>query len=118
MALCAHRLSKRKLADMADPPAAKRPRSGLMPPDLKQTIEESIPVEGEIEYYTKSHKKQPGPVRHRCLPAEDLVHEKVETLRKGAGHRVHFKCSNATCSEPICNDERDTHVLDMTSNQE
>ena len=83
MALCAHRLSKRKHADMAaDPPAAKRPRSGLMPPDLKQIIEKSIPVEGEIEYYTKSHKKQPGPLRHKCLPPEDLVHEKLEVIRK------------------------------------
>ena len=49
---------------------------------LKEEIEKSIPVEGEIEYYTKSHKKSPGPLRHKCLPPEDLVHEKVEVIRK------------------------------------
>ena len=43
---------------------------------LKEEIEKSIPVEGEIEYYTKSHKKGPGPLRHKCLPPEDLVYEK------------------------------------------
>ena len=47
-------------------PAAKRARAdGTMPADLKEEIEKSLPEEGEIEYYTKSHKKQPGPVKHK-----------------------------------------------------
>ena len=99
-------------------PAAKRARAdGTMPADLKEEIEKSLPEEGEIEYYTKSHKKQPGPVKHKCLPPEDLVHDKVETVRKGHGHRVHFKCSNAKCPEPIRNDRWETHVLKMVSDR-
>ena len=89
-----------------------------MSADFKEMIEASLPMEGEIEYHTKSHKKGPGPVRHKCLPAEDLVHEKVETLRKGYGHRVHFKCSNAKCPEPIRNDKWETHVLKMISDRD
>ena len=102
---------------MAQPPPMKRPRTGTMPADVKEDIEKSLPVEGEIEYYTKSHKKKPGPVRHKCLPPEDLVHEKTETLRKGQGHRVHFMCSNPKCPDAIRNDKWDTHVLKMTSDR-
>ena len=88
-----------------------------MSADLKKEIEKTLPVEGEIEYHTKSHKKGPGHVRHKCLAPEDIVHEKVETLRKGQGHRVHFMCSNAKCPEHIRNDKWDTHVLKMTSDR-
>ena len=71
-----------------------------MPVDLKEEIEKSTPVDGEIEYYTKSHKKQPGPLRHKCLPPEDLVHEKLEVIRKGHGHRAHFMCSTPHAQTP------------------
>ncbi len=95
----------------------KRSRTGTMPADMKEEIEKSLPVEGEIEYHTKSHKKKPGPVKHKCLSPEDLVHEKTETLRKGYGHRVHFMCSNPKCPDAIRNDKWDTHVLKMTSDR-
>ena len=88
-----------------------------MPAELKEVIEKSIPVEGEIEYNTKSHKKLPGPLRHKCLPPEDLVHEKTETIRKGHGHRVHFMCSNPKCPDAIRNDKWETHVIKMTSDR-
>ena len=86
---------------MADPPTAKRARASSMPAELKAEIEKSLPEEGEIQFHTKCHKKTPGPVSHKCLLPEDLVHEKVETLRKGQGHRVHFMCSNAKCPDAI-----------------
>ena len=56
-----------------------------MPSELKEAIEKSLPEVGEIEYYTKPHTKGPGPVKPLCLPLEDLLHEKIETARKGQG---------------------------------
>ena len=49
------------------------------------------------------------------LPPEDLTHEKTETIRKGTGNRVHYRCSNPKCEEPIRNDKWDTHVLKACS---
>ena len=106
-------------------PEAKRPRVGAssaappsgMPAELRETIEKSLAELGEVDYRTKSHKKRPGPVGPRCLAPEDLIHEKVETIRRGTGNRVHFKCCNANCEEPIRNDRWDTHVLKMTSDR-
>ena len=46
--------------NMSEPPPPKRARSGATHAALKEEIEKSIPVEGEIEYYTKSHKKSRG----------------------------------------------------------
>ena len=63
-----------------------------MPAELKEDIEKSILVEGELEHYTKSHKKLPGPLRHKCLPPDNFVHEWIEVIRKGQPHRVHFVC--------------------------
>ena len=73
-------------------------------------IERSLAAIGEVEHQRKSHKKGPGPVRPRCLPPEDLVHEKVETVRRGESQRIHFICSNPKCAREIRNDKWDAHV--------
>ena len=54
-------------------------------------------------------------MRPRCLPTEDLVHEKTETVRRGGTQRIHFRCNNPKCEEPICNDKWSTHVLKACS---
>ena len=91
-------------------PASKRARvDGTMPPDLRDVIEKSLAVIGQVEYHKRSHKKS-GPVS-RCLPPEDLVHEQTETIRKGTGNRAHFRYSNPKCEEPIRNDKWATQVL-------
>ena len=89
---------------MEEAPEAKRARTGTMPPEIRDEIEKALLQLGEVEYYKKSHKRGPGHVRHRCLPPEDLVHEKVETIKKGHANRAHFRCSNPKCEEPIRND--------------
>ena len=100
---------------MEEAPEAKRARTGTMPPEIRDEIEKALLQFGEVEYYKKSHKRGPGHVRHRCLPPEDLVHEKVETIKKRHANRAHFRCSNPKCEEPIRNDRWDTHVLKMSS---
>ncbi len=96
-------------------PTPKRARVDAMPQDLRDEIEKSLAAIGQVEYQKRSHKKA-GPVS-RCLPPEDLIHEKTETIRKGTGNRVHFMCSNPKCEEPIRNDKWDTHVLKATSDK-
>ena len=49
------------------------------------------------------------------MTLEDLVHEKTETMRRGQAGRMHFKCSNPKCPEPIRNDKWDTHVIRATT---
>jgi len=101
---------------MAEEPQPKRPRAGsALPQDLREKIEQSLAAIGEVEHRKKSHKKGPGPVGSRCLPAEALVHEKTETIRKGQGNRTHFRCSNPRCEEPIRQDKWDTHVVKSTT---
>ena len=85
--------------------------------DLKEAIEKSLPEVGEIEYYTKPHTKGPGPVKPLCFLPADRVHEKVESIRKGQGRRIHYACSNPKCPEPIRSDKWDTHVMTMTSDR-
>ena len=55
----------------------------------------------------------PGP----CKPPEDLVHEKTETIGHGAGNRIHYKCSNANCKEPIRSDKWETHCIAAKSDR-
>ncbi len=101
---------------MAEESEAKRPRTGgTMPPELREKIEKSLALIGEVEAYKKPHRKGAGPVQPRVLPPEDLVHNKVEEIRKGHANRVHFKCSNPTCEEPLRGDKWDSHVLKATS---
>lgn len=98
----------------AEPASASRP--GL-PPELYDKIEQRLAAIGEVERVCKSHKKGPGPVRPRCLPAEELVHEKTETIRKGDAQRIHYRCSNAKCAQEIRNDRWDAHVAAATSDR-
>ena len=65
---------------MAEESVAKRLRTGSMPADLKEKIEKSLALIGEVEAYKKPHRKSAGPVQARVLPAEDLVHDKVQEL--------------------------------------
>jgi hypothetical protein len=101
------------LMEEQSPP--KRARVGTMPAQLKERIEKALIESGEVEYNVRSHKKGPGPVRPRVLPAEDLMHDKIEELRQGKGNRIHYRCSNAKCEEPIRKDKWDTHILSATS---
>ena len=101
---------------MAEEPQPKRPRAGSsLPQGLREKIEQSLVVLGEVERCKKSHKKGPGPVGSRCRPVEDLIHEKAETIRKGQGNRMHFRCSNPKCEEPVRQDKWDTHVIKATT---
>ena len=90
-------------AEGAEQGDAKRARAAL-PAALREEIERALTAIGEVEHFKKSHKKGAGPVPSRCLPPEDLVHEKSETIRRGQTGRVHFMCSNAKCQDPIRND--------------
>ena len=101
---------------MAEESEPKRARTGgAMPPELREKIEKSLTLIGEVEAYKKPHRKGAGPVQARCLPEEDLVHKKVEEVRKGQANRVHFKCSNPKCEDLIRGDKWDSHVLMATS---
>ncbi len=74
--------------------AAKRQRTvEAMPEDLRRKIEKSLEEMGEVDFWKRSHHGS-TPMRRRVLPSEDLVHEKSETIRKGTGNRVHYRCSN------------------------
>ena len=95
-------------------PASKRARVA-MPSDLRDVIEQSLAAIGKVEYGKRSHKKS-GPAT-RCLAPEDLVHEQTETIRKGTDDRVHFRCSNPKCEEPIRNDKWGTHILKAASDR-
>ena len=85
--------------------------AAAMPEELRAKIEHALEALGEVEFHRRLHRKGPGPVHPRCVPAEDLVHEKVETLHKGDKNRVHYQCSNAKCEDPIRYDKWDAHVL-------
>ena len=108
-----------------DGPDAKRARTndtddapkGTMPDELRATIEASLAAIGTVEYHRRPHRKGPGPVQPRTLPPEDLVHEKVETIRSGSAQRVHYRCSNPKCPEPIRNDRWETHKIKMTTDR-
>ena len=100
---------------MAEAPEAKRPRTGTMPPEMKEEIEKSLALLGEVEAYKKPHRKGGGPIQPRVLPPEYLEHDKAEEIRKGHANRVHFVCSNPKCEQPIRQDKWDTHVLQATS---
>ena len=91
----------------AETPDAKRPRvegAGTMPPDLREKIEKSLEALGQVEHKKRGHKKK-GPVQSNTRPAEDLAHDKIETIRTGQSKRVHYKCSNPQCKEAIRNDK-------------
>ena len=100
-------------------PDAKRARTddgtGTMPAELRAMIEASLAAIGHVEYKRRPHRRGPGSVQARCLPPEDLVHAKIETIRSGLASQPHYKCSNPKCSEPLRNDRRDSHVLKMTT---
>ena len=84
---------------------AKRARvEGTMPPDLRDKIEKSLEALGQVEQKKRSHKKK-GPVQPKTRPVEDLEHKKTETVRTGQTSRVHYRCSNPQCKEPIRNDK-------------
>ena len=108
-----------------DGPYAKRARTtdideapkGTMPDELRATIEASLAAIGTVEYHRRPHRKGPGPVQPRTVPPEDLVHEKVETIRSGSTQRVHYRCSNPKCPEPIRNDKWETHKIKMTTDR-
>ena len=96
-------------------PAEPAGRSASMPAELRAKIVHALETLGEVEYHRRLHRKGPGPVRARCVPPEDLVHEKVETVHKGEMKRVHFRCNNPRCEkEYIKYDKWDTHVLKAT----
>ena len=82
---------------------------------MKTKIIEAVDAIGEVEAYKKPHRKGPGPVQARVLPAEDLIHEKKEEIRRGQANRIHFICSNPMCTEPIRADKWETHLIDKTS---
>ena len=67
---------------MAEESEAKRQRTGTMPADLKAKIQESLDILGEVVAYRKPHRSAGGPIQAHIRPAEDLVHEKSETLRQ------------------------------------
>ena len=90
---------------------------GEMPLELREKIERALEAADDVERYKKSHKKGPGLVQPRCVPLEDLVHEKAETIRKGSPVRVHYRCSNPKCEEPIRYDKWDAHVTKWTSDR-
>ncbi len=66
--------------------SAKRQRvegsvpEGTMPEDLRNEIERRLALIGEVEAYKKPHRKGAGPVQARVLPAEDIVHDRVQEL--------------------------------------
>ena len=92
---------------------AKRARVGTMPTALRERIERELSELGTVEYNLRRHRRT-GPVRPRVLPAEDLVHTKVEEVRKGHGNRVHYRCSNPKCGE-IRKDRWESHITAATS---
>ena len=93
-------------AEGAEQGDAKRARTSepALPAALREEIERALTAIGEVDHFQKSHKRGAGPVPARCLPPEDLVHEKAETIRRGQAGRVHFMCSNPKCQDPIRND--------------
>ena len=97
---------------MAEEQVAKRARVGNMPPEIKEKIEKSLALIGEVEAYKKPHRKGTGPVQARVLPPEDLVHEKTEEIRRGQANRIHFLCSNPKCTQPIRADKWEVFVFD------
>ncbi len=100
---------------MAESDAKKARTGGTMLPELRKKIEDSLELLGEVEYHRKPHRKGPGPIAARCLAPEDLVHEKVETVRQGTAKRLHYRCSNPKCTDLIRGDKFETHVISMTS---
>lgn len=105
----ATRCAGEAMADAA--PDAKRARTGgTMPPELRESIEKSLDALGQIELKKRSRKKGAGPVQAQCRPPEDLIHDKIETVRTGNANRVHYKCSNAACPDLIRNDKWDGAV--------
>ena len=85
--------------------------------DLRDHIERSLSGIGQVDYTKRAHRKGLGPARPRCLPPEDLAHEQAETLRRGSGNRIHYRCSIPKCAELIRNDKWAAHVLKSTSDQ-
>ena len=96
-------------------PSEKKAKRGSMPAEMKEMIETKLVGLGEVWRFKRSHKKGAGCVQSRCLPAEDIIHEKAETIRKGSANRPHFVCSNHRCVEPIRTDKWSAHVLEKTS---
>ena len=97
-----------------DPDRAKRPRvGGTMPARLRELIEKDLRELGTVDYNVRRHRRQ-GPVKPRVLPPEDLVHEKVEEIRKGHGNRVHYRCLNPKCGE-VRKDKWETHIIAATT---
>lgn len=94
----------------------KKLKTGSMPAELKQRIERALEDLGEVERHKRSHHKA-GPVQAKILPEEALLHEKVETIRKGSANRIHFRCSNKACTEPLRADKWDTHVITARSDR-
>ena len=78
---------------------------GPLPAELRAMIEQRLADLGEVKHVRRIHRKGAGPVRPRCLPTEDLVHEKTETVRRGGTQRIHFRCSNPKCEQEIRNDK-------------
>ena len=108
--------ARAQVAPQAGAPLTSAPEPGSLPPELRAKIEQRLAAIGEVKHVRKSHKKGPGPVRSRCLPAEDLVHEKAETVRKGGDiQRIYYRCSNPKCGQDIRYDKWDAHVRAATS---
>ena len=80
-------LGGRRVAAMADgAPDAKRPRTedGTMPADLIAKIEALLAAIRQVEHHRRPHCKGPRADQARCLPPEDLVHEKVLRLQEAS----------------------------------
>ena len=87
-----------------EPPPKRARVEGEMPPNLRDKIEKSLEALGQVEQKKRSHKRK-GPVQPKTRPPEDLDHLKTETVRTGQTSRVHYRCSNSQCKEPIRNDK-------------
>ena len=95
-------------------PAEKKARTSTMPTDMKEMIEKKLLLLGDVWRFKRSHKKGSGLVAARCLPPEDLIHERGETVRSGQANRPHFRCSNSNCGL-VRSDKWESHILKATS---
>ena len=69
-------------------PADKRARTGgTMPPELKEQIEKKLAALGEVWRYKRPHRKGAGLAQARCLPPEDLIHNKGDIAHRGQSSR-------------------------------
>ena len=82
--------------------------------DLKDKIETSLSLIGEVEAHKKPHRKGGGQSSRGCCQRNSWFMRRCRQ-RQGQANRLHYVCSNPKCQDPIRQDKWDTHVLKMTT---